>query len=260
MTPPEKGKSSEKIYVQTISCASLDKSKAEKIIDKGIKKAFFENLESKIQTLPEIQRDGIKLPYQINNKVVYAKKIRIAAHINNPIPLKIHKDISTKEYKQKYYVANDENYLLAVYRGINTKGKVESSFKVLNLLNATKSKQHKEILYSKYDESNGIKLNLYKTFTIGQIVILKETEDEDVFALPIEKLRNRIYSVVGLSSSGKQFFIKLTHLTISVPWSYMSASNFDNIQNFRRYEPQKLCCLTENTDFKITPAGEIVKL
>jgi CRISPR-associated endonuclease Csn1 len=149
---------------------------------------------------------------------------------------------------------------LAVYRGINAKGKLVSSFKVLNLLNATQSKQNKETLYPGCDESNGIQLNLYKTFKVGQIVILKETEDEDVFALPIEKLRNRIYSVIGLSSSGKQFFIKLTHLTISAPWSYMSASNFDNIQNFRRYEPQKLCCLTENTDFKITPSGEIIRL
>lgn len=260
MTPPEKDKPSEKIYVQTISCSALDKSKAEKIIDKGIKRAFFDNLDKKIQTLPDIQRDGIKLPYQINNRDVYAKKIRIAAHTNNPISLKFHRDISDKDYKQNYYVTNEENYILAVYRGVNSKGKQESSFKVLNLLDATKSKQNKEILYPKYDESKGIKLNLYKTFKIGQIVILKETEDEDVFELPLEKLRNRIYSVIGLSSSGNRFFIKLTHSIISESWSYMSHNNFDEIQKFRQFEPQKIFCLTENTDFKISPTGEIIKL
>ena len=265
MTPPEKDKNgnkipSEKIYVQTVSCSTLDKAKAEKIIDKGIRRTFFENLESKIQTLPEIQRDGIKLPYQIKGKDVYAKKIRIAAHTNNPISLKSHRDISDKEYKQNYYVTNEENYLLAVYRGINAKGKQESSFKVLNLLNATQSKQNNKTLYPEYDESNGIKLDLYKTFKVGQIVILKEKEDEDVFSLPLEKLRNRIYSVIGLSSSGKRFFIKLTHLTISEAWTYMPDEDFDIVQRFRRFEYQKICCLTENADFKITPTGEIIKL
>lgn len=260
MTPPEKDKPSEKIYVQTISCDKLDKSKAEKIIDKGIKRTFFDNLDKKIQTLTEIQRDGIKLPYQINNKDVYAKKIRIEAHISNPIELKKQKDVSKKEYKQSYYVQNEENYILAVYRGVNSKGKQESSFRVLNLLDATKSRQNKEILYPKYDESKEIKLNLYRTFKVGQIIILKETEDENVFELPLEKLRNRIYSVIGLSSSGKRFFIKLTHLTISEAWIYMTDSNFDTIQKFRRFEFQKICCLTENTDFKISPTGEITKL
>ena len=260
MTPPEKDKPSEKIFVQTISCSDLDKSKAEKIIDKGIKRAFFENLDKKIQTLPEIQRDGIKLPYQINNKDVYAKKIRIAAHTNNPIPLKTHKDISTKENKQKYYVANDENYLLAVYRGINAKGKLESSFKVLNLLNATQSKQNKETLYPGCDESNGLQLNLYKTFKVGQIVILKETENEDVFALPIEKLKNRIYSVIGLANTSGSFYLKLTHITISKAWKYITNTNFENISEFRYYSISQICCLTENTDFKITPSGEIIRL
>ena len=34
----------------------------------------------------------------------------------------------------------------------------------------------------------------------------------------------------------------------------------DEIQKFRRFEPQKIFCLTENTDFKISPMGEIIKL
>ena len=260
MTPPEKDKPSEKIFVQTISCSIIDKSKAEKIIDKAVKKAFFDNLSNKIQTLPEIQRDGIKLPYQINNKDVYAKKIRIAAHTNNPLVLKSHRDIASKEYKQNYYVTNEENYILAVYRGLNAKGKQESSFRVLNLLDATKTKHNNEDLYQNHLDFNGLTLNLYKTFKVGQIVILKETEDEDVFNLSLEKLRNRIYSVIGLSSSGNRFFIKLTHLSISGKWTYMAETNFDSIQKFRQYEYQKICCLTENFDFKITPSGEIVKL
>ena len=260
MTPPEKDKPSEKIYVQTISCDKLDKSKAEKIIDKGIKRTFFDNLDKKIQTLPEIQRDGIKLPYQINNRDVYAKKVRIAAHISNPIELKKQKDVSKKEYKQSYYVQNEENYILAVYRGVNSKGKQESSFRVLNLLDATKSRQNKEILYPKYDESKGIKLNLYKTFKVGQIVILKETDDEDVFELPLEKLRNRIYSVVGLASGEQYFYIKLTNNSISEAWSYEKNGDLGSFQKFRRYSTGQICCLTENTDFKISPTGEIIKL
>ena len=127
-------------------------------------------------------------------------------------------------------------------------------------MDATKTKHNNEDLYQNHLDFNGLTLNLYKTFKVGQIVILKETEDEDVFNLSLEKLRNRIYSVIGLSSSGNRFFIKLTHLSISGKWTYMAETNFDSIQKFRQYEYQKICCLTENFDFKITPSGEIVKL
>ncbi len=259
MTPPEKDKPSEKIYVQTISCATLDKTKAEKIIDKGIKRAFFDNLDKKIQTLPEIQSKGIKLPYKINNKDVYAKKIRITARISNPIELKTHKDISSKDYKQKYYVDNDENYLVALYRGKDNKNKILTEKIVVNLLSVVKNqKENKKMFDSEIKKKDTI-LILHRVLKIGTIVIFKQDEDEDVFSLSKAELFSRIYKVFGIEGNGT---VKFSHVIIS------EARNNDNkndvfrnsIPKYKRISVTNVPILVENTDFKISPTGEIIKL
>ncbi len=259
MTPPEKDKPSEKIYVQTISCSVLDKSKAEKIIDKGIKRAFFDNLDKKIQTLPDIQRDGIKLPYQINNRDVYAKKIRIEAHISNPIELKKQKDISKKEYKQSYYVQNEENYFIALYRYTTEKGKIISDYIVSNLLNSVKNKQTGDVLYPSKIEKNGFVLSLYKVLKIGQIVIFQEDEKEDVLSFPKEKLFSRIYRVAGIASKpdGRVNFV---HAIISGAFIKSKEQFSNGIEKYKRVSNSSLLFLVEGTDFKISPTGEIIKL
>ncbi|MBP3615842.1 MAG: hypothetical protein J6J27_02930 [Alphaproteobacteria bacterium] len=259
MTPPEKDKPSEKIYVQTISCSALDKSKAEKIIDKGIKRAFFDNLDKKIQTLPDIQRDGIKLPYQINNRDVYAKKVRIAAHISNPIELKKQKDVSKKEYKQSYYVQNEENYFIALYRYTTEKGKIISDYIVSNLLNSVKNKQTGDVLYPLKIEKNGFVLSLYKVLKIGQIVIFQEYENEDVLSFPKDKLFSRIYRVAGIASKpdGRVNFVH-----VIIPGAFIkSKEQFPNgIEKYKRVSNSNLFILVEGKDFKISPTGEIIKL
>lgn len=259
MTPPEKDKPSEKIYVQTISCSALDKSKAEKIIDKGIKRAFLDNLDKKIQTLPDIQRDGIKLPYQINNRDVYAKKIRIEAHISNPIELKKQKDVSKKEYKQSYYVQNEENYFIALYRYTTEKGKIISDYIVSNLLNSVKNKQTGDVLYPLKIEKNGFVLSLYKVLKIGQIVIFQEDENEDVLSFPKDKLFSRIYRVAGIASKpdGRVNFV---HAIISGAF-IKSKEQFPNgIEKYKRVSNSNLFILVEGKDFTISPTGEIIKL
>lgn len=258
MTPPEKNIPSEKIFVQTIDCGNLDKSKAEKIIDKGIKRVFFTNLESGIQSLVEIQNNGIKLPYKLNNRDVFAKKIRIATRLSNPIIIKKHKDISEKEYKQNYYVVNDENYLIALYRAKDKNGKSISEYSVLNLYDAVSKKKNKEALYTNKMKKNNYDLSIYKVLKIGKIVILQEEENEDVFALPNEQLFSRLYRVSGIASKpdGR---INFVHVIISSPFS-INKEVFDNgIEKFKRISNSNLYCLVEGKDFIISPIGEIIK-
>ncbi len=259
MTPPEKDKPSEKIYVQTISCSVLDKSKAEKIIDKGIKRAFFDNLDKKIQTIPEIQRDGIKLPYQINNRDVYAKKVRIAVRISNPIELKAHKDISSKKYKQKYYVDNDENYLIALYRGKNDKNKILTEKLVVNLLSTVKNQKENKKLYASEIKKKDTILTLHKVLKIGTIVIFKQNEAEDVFSLSKEEFFSRVYKVFGIEGSGT---IKFSHVVISEARNDKNKNDVfrNSIPKYKRISVTNVPILVENTDFKISPMGEIIKL
>lgn len=256
MTPPEKDSESQKIFVQRISCDTLTKDSADKIVDKGIRNAFINNLESKKQTIGEIQEKGILLPYQINGKDVYVKRVRTKANdVKQPIQIKRHKE-QTLDYKQYYYVKNDENYLIALYRGKNDKGKEKAENITLNLLDAIKSKKEGKSLYEL--QYNGLKL--YKTLKIGKIIILQNNYDENVFELSREQVWKRMYRIAGLSKSAGLSYVKLSHILSSNPWSYIPG-NYDLNESveFRRYQVNNFIGLIEGTDFIISPTGEIIK-
>ena len=114
MTPPEKGVESQKIFVQRVEARSLvmDNNKisknietviqknCNKIIDGGIRKTFETNLRNNIQTTEDIAEKGILLPYQIEGKNVYVKRVRIqAADVKTPIRLKPHNNICNDKSK-----------------------------------------------------------------------------------------------------------------------------------------------------------------
>ncbi len=88
MTSPEKGLEEHKNFVQRVSCDTLSKDLADKIIDGGTRSAFINNLESGKQSLSNFQEKGILLPYQKNGKAVYVKRVRVMARPTSPIILK----------------------------------------------------------------------------------------------------------------------------------------------------------------------------
>lgn len=262
-TVPEKNRKSEMIFVQRKPVPELDEKVAKKIIDKGIRETFENNLSSGLQTLQDIQKSGILLPFKKEGKDVFVKRVRIKAQLTSPITLKKHHNViekNPKDYKQNYYVVNDENYLLAIYRGKNAKGKDVSDHKICNLLEAVKSRQNKTELYPDFKEKNGINLKLYKVLKIGKIVILQNNVQEDVFALPKEKLWKRMYRVSGLATSGDSVRIKLVHIISAKPWEYMKGEkDLNEGIECLRYESSNFRGLVEGQDFAVSPIGEIIR-
>lgn len=260
MTPPEKGVEPQKIFVQRVSYDTLAKDSADKIIDGGIRATFLNNLDSGKQSLADIQQKGILLPYQINGKDVYVKRIRIKAKPTSPIPLKPHKNVidkNPKDYKQKYYVVNDENYLIALYRGRDDKGKDTACSLTLNLLDAIKARNDGQMLYP--DNKNG--MDLYKVLKIGKIVILQDSYDEDIWSLSSGQIWTRMYRVAGLAKSGGLSYVMLAHITSSNPWKYIPGFHPLNTGvEFRRYQVNNFIGLVEGTDFTISPAGEVIRI
>lgn len=260
MTPPEKGLEGHKIFVQRVSCDTLTKDSADKIIDGGIRKAFLNNLESGKQSLSDIQEKGILLPYQMNGKAVYVKRVRVMARPTSPIILKQHHNVidkNPKDYKQNYYVVNDENYLIALYRGKDDKGKDTACSLTLNLLDAIKAKNSGNELYP--DNKNG--MDLFKVLKIGRIVILQENYDEDIWSLPSELVWKRMYRVAGLGKSGNRVFICFAHITQSGAWQYIPGKfNLNTFIESRRYQDNQFIGFVEGTDFTISPAGEIIRI
>ena len=261
-TVSEKNGKSEMIFVQRIPVSTLDEKSAEKIIDKGIKETFKKNLSDGIQTLQEIQTSGIMLPFKKDGIDVFVKRVRIKAKPTSPIILKKHHSViekNPKDYKQNYYVVNDENYLLAIYRGKDAKGKDISDYKICNLLDAIKSRQNKTKLYPDFKEKKGINLQLYKILKIGKIVILQNDVQEDVFALPKEKLWKCLYRIACLATSGNDIHIKLVHIISAKPWEYMKGEKDLNAgTECLMYLTSNFKGLVEGQDFDVSPIGEII--
>ncbi|MBP5577609.1 MAG: type II CRISPR RNA-guided endonuclease Cas9 [Treponema sp.] len=260
MTPPEQGSEPQKIFVQRVSVDTLTKDSADKIVDKGIRNTFINNLESGKQTIAEIQEKGILLPYQMNGKNVYVKRIRVKAKPTSPLVLKKHNNVierNPKDYKQNYYVVNDENYLIALYRGKDEKGKLQSDYIVLNLLDAVHKRQNKEQLYPSVMEKKGIKLDLYKPLKNGEIIILQNSRDENIFELSAKELFSRIYRISTLESDGR---VNLSHIMIAEAKNKENKYQcvYEGIDKYKRLSNSGLYCLVEGIDFTISPIGEII--
>lgn len=74
-------------------------------------------------------------------KQIPIKKVRCITSVKNPLSFEHRKprDISNKCYKNDYYVApGDNNYLMAVYKGVTSKGKVKYMYEFINMLDAAK--------------------------------------------------------------------------------------------------------------------------
>ncbi|QTQ16541.1 type II CRISPR RNA-guided endonuclease Cas9 [Treponema parvum] len=263
MTVPEKGVASKKIFVERVPAFGLTEDIAEKIVDKKIKDVFINNIKTGIQTENNIREKGILLPFKKNGKDVYVRHIRIKAKPTDPVKLKEHHNAikkNQKEYKQHYYVVNEENYLVALYRGISADGKRLSKYSVLNLLDAVKNKRSGKELYPNEMEEGQNRLPLYKVLKVGKIVLLQNDYDEDVFGLPKELIWNRLYRIAGLGKSGERIFIKLAHIICSKPWQYMKGEyDLNTGVEFRLCMDNNFIGLVEGTDFTVSPAGEIIK-
>lgn len=262
MTPPEKERKPENIFVERVSVSVLTEKDAEKIIDKRIKKIFIDNLESKIQTIEEIQTQGLLLPYKINGRTTYMKKVRIKAKTTKPLRIKKHpQSENRKDYKNYFYAVNDENYLFVLYRGVSDDGKTVSDYRAVNLLDAVHAVQQKKEMYPAEITKNGTVLKVYKTLKVGKTVILKESEDENIWELPHDAVWKRLYRIAGLAVTGSSIQIKLVHCSCAEPWVYLKGQgSVSEMMKFRCYNtPGSLVCLVEGCDFAILPDGKIIK-
>ena len=75
-----------------------------------------------------------------NGNPVPIKKVRVyQPMVTNPLPdFKRHRDLSDKKYKQQYNVANDGNYAMAVYEGVDRNENLKRSILMVNNLDAGK--------------------------------------------------------------------------------------------------------------------------
>lgn len=137
-------------------------------------------------------------------KNIPIRKVRVfVPSVTQPIRLKKHRDLSDKEYKQDYYVTNDNNYCMALYRGKDNKNKTKQTFRLVSALEAAqyfKSKAGKAArgqLLPPFDENGYALACLLRK---GTMVLFYENSPEELYTCSQKELARRLYKVTGLSS------------------------------------------------------------
>lgn len=136
-------------------------------------------------------------------KGVKINKVRVYANqIKRPLEIRKQRDVSVKEYKRYFHVANDSNYIMGIYVGTDKKGKEKRTFELVNSLDAVRFynsgvlKQGIDLLPN--EDSNGYALKW--KLKIGTMVLLYENTSDEIYDLDTKMLTRRLYKITGMSS------------------------------------------------------------
>ncbi|WP_165930068.1 type II CRISPR RNA-guided endonuclease Cas9 [Flavobacterium sandaracinum] len=240
---------------------------------KNVKEEEEQPIKDAIQVFEnKIKNDIYVLPNK-SGKPVPIKKIRYyTSDVTNPLFIKKHRDVSRHGHKQFYHAKNDGNYCIAIYEGLDKKGKISRSNQLINIIDAGKyfklSNEDKKlypIAPEKDENLNPLKYILTK----GKMVLIYDKSPKELFEMSADKLLERLFEITQMDVE-KYAEIKLLHHSEArdkkritefmglktgmkggknvgehkkYPWIKIGANSFD--------------CLVEDYEFKLTPTGKI---
>ena len=196
-------------------------------------------------------------------KQIPIKKVRCITSVKNPLSFEHRKprDTSNKSYKNDYYVAPDDNYLMAVYKGVTSKGKVKYMYEFINMLDAArfyKQSNDKVLVDGNIVQLNKDGLNLYYTLKKGTMVLLYVDNPDEIWENNGDWSR-RLYKVTELWKDGR---IVVTKHTEARPSSEVPkvTKGFCIGDSKGLYSYSKFSALVQGYDFEINELGEIKRL
>jgi len=275
-------------YVIRKNLDSIKKSDIDNIIDGEVQEKVRKAVENKILVISLNPKQKNKLNGTIwmnEEKRIPINKVRVSANsVKNPLEIKEHATLSKskKEYKQKVYGQNDENYCMAIYE---LDGKRE--FELINNFNLAKSIKFGNDFYPKNKEKEikgkkvlyPIKKSNNRDFVIkrGQQVILFDKEVENPKDITeIKDFTGRKYIIEGLSIQRLTIANKNYEFGVIQMRYFKEARKSDDIKkdNFkpdgvfklgenkptRKMNHNQFNAFLEGVDFKVLPTGKIEKL
>lgn len=196
-------------------------------------------------------------------KQIPIKKVRCITSVKKPLSFEHRKprDISNKCYKNDYCVAPDDNYLMAVYKGVTSKGKVKYMYEFINMLDAArfyKQSNDKVLVDGNIVQLNKDGLNLYYTLKKGTMVLLYVDNPDEIWENNGDWSR-RLYKVTELWKDGR---IVVTKHTEARPSSEVPkvTKGFCVGDSKGLYSYSKFSALVQGYDFEINELGEIKRL
>ena len=250
-------------YVVRKQLDALQPADVDKIVDEAVRACVKAAIER------EGFKEAMSKPICFNeSKGVYIKKVRIyTPSVTSPIHLKKQQMLSRFDYKQDYYVANDGNYCMAIYEGVDARGKTKRSFQIINNLEATKFYNGKTSRYDLVPQSDENDFPLKCILRTGTMVLFYEKSPEELYECSCAELTKRLYKVVGMSTMliQKKYnygIFTLKHHQEARPTGELKAKNGE-WKIGEDYRPMiiinhnQLNALVEGYDFELTVTGEI---
>ena len=249
-------------YVVRKPLSSLEKADISKIVDDVVRQKVEQAVEGK--GLKEALAGTI---WMNEEKKIPINKVRIfTPSVTNPIRLKEHRDQSRFEHKQQINVANDRNYCMGIYEGVDAKGKTKRSFKLVNNLNAVGA-VNEGVSLNMVPSEDSIGNKLQYVLKIGTMVLLYENTPEEIYEANKEELSRRLYKVIGLSlmliqRTYEYGIATLLHSQESRPSKEIKAKNglYKQGELLRPaiiMNHNQINALVEGYDFTLSPSGKI---
>lgn len=255
-------------YVVRKSLDQLSASDIKNIVDDAVRECITKALEK--------DKNALSAPICFNaEKGVYIKKVRLyASGVTDPILLKKHRDISRHEHKQYYHVVNDGNYCMAMYEGVDNKGKIKRSCKVVNNLTAAKYFNGKIPTKELVPDVDANKLPLKYLIKTGTLVLFYSDSPNELKNISKHNLVKRMYKVIKMQNDGRITFkhhqearndeaIKVAYerdygekapKLLTTGYSYV---DFNNPFPKLCLSPSSMNMCVEGYDFNLTVTGEI---
>lgn len=246
-------------YVVRKPLDSLTEKDLDKIVDETVKGIVKGAVEAK-GSLKEALADGI---YMNKEKGILVRRVRIFSDVSEPINLKQLRDVSTKEYKRHIHLRKDENYLFAIYEGLDKKkNKKQTETATVDYLDAAKfykdSKRRDKANSLVGDYSKKNKLPLKCILKKRQMVLFYEHSPEEIRFKDKKDLSKRLYIVTSIAKDGRVKF--LHHQAATATGIQSSPSPFTNDgehQPYYRLSASNIKVLVAGIDFDINILGEI---
>lgn len=246
-------------YVVRKPLDSLTEKDLDKIVDETVKGIVKGAVEAK-GCLKEALADGI---YMNKEKGILIKRVRIFSDVSEPINLKQLRDVSTKEYKRHIHLRKDENYLFAIYEGIDKKkNKKQTETATVDYLDAAKfykdSKRRDKANSLVGDYSKKNKLPLKCILKKRQMVLFYEHSPEEIRFKDKKDLSRRLYIVTSIAKDGRVKFLHHQAATATgIQSSPIPFTNDGEHQPYYRLSASNIKVLVAGIDFDINILGEI---
>lgn len=291
----KKGETEKQIkYVVRKLITDIKKDDVNKIVDEAVRAKIEKAIDDKVLIISSSDTAKNKIEGQVwmnEEKQIPINKVRIyQPSITNPLHIKLQRDKSTKskkEYKEHFHVANDANYMMAIYEGRDKKGKIKRDFELVNNMQAgeffklsvqdTLKAQELSRVYSLFPQKKlvgKVDVSFKAIIKVGTMVLLWENTPEEVWDISKELLKKRLYKIVGLTntrinrSSGKTdeygtIVLRFHQEATSASDLKILGGSFEQEEDYkaqRKLYHNQFNALIEGVDFKLTSLGEIKRL